>query len=161
MPRRNKNPAKKSPVRQDQPQNSEAGLVSQDRRTALSLSTSYSGPLPPPSMLKAYDDVIPGAAERILALAERQAAHRQKIESTVVRGDTMRSWAGLIAGAFVAVLFLGVAALLVSTGHDLAGVAIGTTTLVSIVGTFIYGTESRRRERTTKYEDTTRRRLTR
>gem|GEM_PF-4507155 len=73
----------------------------------------------------------------------------------------MRSWAGLIAGAFVAVLFLGVAALLVSTGHDLAGVAIGTTTLVSIVGTFIYGTESRRRERTTKYEDTTRRRLTR
>jgi hypothetical protein len=32
---------------------------------------SFQGPLPPPAILRGYDDFIPGAAERIIAMAER------------------------------------------------------------------------------------------
>jgi uncharacterized membrane protein len=30
----------------------------------------HQGPLPPPAILKQYDDVVPGAAERIITMAE-------------------------------------------------------------------------------------------
>lgn len=44
-----------------------------------SISVS-SGPLPPPEVLKAYDEVLKGAAKRIFDMAERQATHRQALE---------------------------------------------------------------------------------
>lgn len=42
-------------------------------------SQSFSGPLPSPDALAKYEQVIRGAAERIIAMAERQANHRQTI----------------------------------------------------------------------------------
>ena len=39
-----------------------------------SSASSFPGPLPPPDLLRQYNDVVPGSAERILALAERQAS---------------------------------------------------------------------------------------
>ncbi len=53
-------------------------------------------------MLAGYEDVVPGSAERILAMAERQAAHRQNIES---RGQLFgfSLAASAIAGGFLAV----------------------------------------------------------
>lgn len=51
---------------------------------AFSRTTSYSGPIPPPAMLKEYDDAVPGAASRILDLAERQADHRMDLEKKVL-----------------------------------------------------------------------------
>ena len=34
----------------------------------------YSGPLPPPQMLEQYNRAVPNGAERIMAMAEKQAA---------------------------------------------------------------------------------------
>jgi uncharacterized membrane protein len=35
------------------------------------VAASFQGPLPPPSILRGYDEITPGAAERIIAMAER------------------------------------------------------------------------------------------
>ena len=35
-------------------------------------SAFFSGPLPPPSLMSAYEDIFPGFAERILAMAEKE-----------------------------------------------------------------------------------------
>ena len=48
--------------------------------TLMTEFTALSGPLPPPEMLAQYEEILPGAAERILSMAERQAEHRQKME---------------------------------------------------------------------------------
>jgi uncharacterized membrane protein len=37
-----------------------------------------SGPIPAPEILKAYDIVLPGLAERIVSMAEAQSAHRME-----------------------------------------------------------------------------------
>ena len=37
----------------------------------------FSGPLPHPEDLAKYEQVLPGAADRIISMAEQQAAHRQ------------------------------------------------------------------------------------
>ena len=41
----------------------------------LSVRASFSGPLPPPELLKQYDEVVPGAADRIISMAEAEQAH--------------------------------------------------------------------------------------
>lgn len=43
----------------------------------LTQTTSYSGPLPPAAELQAYDDAVPGAAERIIRMAESYALSRE------------------------------------------------------------------------------------
>jgi uncharacterized membrane protein len=113
---------------------------------------SFSGPLPNPALLKAYDDILPGCAERIICMAESQANHRQSLEKTVIEGDTRRADKGLLAGFIVALVGLGSAVALVLTGHDLAGFALGGLDLVSLVSVFVYGTITRRSERAKKAE---------
>ena len=38
---------------------------------------SFSGPIPHPDILEHYEKIVPRAAERILAMAEEDAKHRQ------------------------------------------------------------------------------------
>jgi uncharacterized membrane protein len=40
----------------------------------------YQGVLPPTSQFQEYDDALPGAAERILRMAEHQQEHRMRME---------------------------------------------------------------------------------
>ncbi len=111
---------------------------------------SFSGPLPDPSTLKRFDEVLPGTAERIIIMAEQQQSHRQMLEKTVVIGDGRRAMFGLGAGLFVAIAVLGVAAFLIYNGHDAAGTIIGGLDIVSLVAVFVYGSVSRRAERSGK-----------
>lgn len=46
--------------------------------------TATSGPLPDPRALAEYDRIHPGFAERIVAMAEKQAEHRQSLEASIV-----------------------------------------------------------------------------
>lgn len=44
---------------------------------------SFAGPLPPPDLLKKYDEVLPGMAKRILAMAEEE----QRIRHEAITAD--------------------------------------------------------------------------
>ena len=39
----------------------------------------YSGPLPPAEQFAAYESILPGSAERILQMAEKQQSHRMQL----------------------------------------------------------------------------------
>ena len=41
----------------------------------------FSGPIPHPEILKGYETICPGAAERIIKMAELEQGHRHGIES--------------------------------------------------------------------------------
>lgn len=49
----------------------------------ISRVEAFSGPLPPPEVLRGYNDVLPGAAERIFTMAEAQAEHRRRSDPSV------------------------------------------------------------------------------
>ena len=74
----------------------QAGMVLSQQTLA-----AYSGPVPPPAILKGYEELVPGAAERILAQAERQTDHRIQLERIVIESGVRRSWAGLWCGLCV------------------------------------------------------------
>jgi hypothetical protein len=101
-------------------------------------------------LLKAYDELEPGRAAKLLILAEDQARHRMTLETTHLRSDRRRSWAGLGAGFAVAMTALGCGTWLIFLGHDLSGGAVVGVDLLGLVSTFIYGTQSQRTERIEK-----------
>ncbi|HLA85096.1 MAG TPA: DUF2335 domain-containing protein [Thermoguttaceae bacterium] len=120
------------------------------QKTLIHHQSSFSGPIPSPADLKAYNEIEPGLADRIVKMAEAQSQHRQSLESQVIISDIRRSWGGLIAGFIVAMTGLVGGIFLIHQGHDSAGVALVGTSLASIIGVFVYGTHSRKDERLRK-----------
>jgi uncharacterized membrane protein len=116
---------------------------------AISASASWS-PLPPPEQLRSYEEVLPGSADRILSMAERQANHRQDLERTTVEGGNRRSWWGLWIGGGIVLAVLALSGVLISEGHGLEGTVLGSVDLASLAGVFVYGRSQQRKERVQK-----------
>ena len=110
----------------------------------------YSGPLPQPGDLEKYNTIVPGAAERILTMAERQAVHRQELEKKVVFSGTRDSLLGLIFGFIIAIGTVGSGVYCILHGHDVSGAIVSGTGLGGLVGVFVYGSRQRRLEREAK-----------
>ncbi|MCK4624547.1 MAG: DUF2335 domain-containing protein [Phycisphaerae bacterium] len=113
---------------------------------AFEQRTEMSGPLPPPQILEKYNQICPGAAERILSMAEKQARHRQEVESKALeagiadaKSDRTQIRRGQYLGFVIA--FVGVAGgvYAVVKGAGWAGTAVAGAPLVGLVTALIYG----------------------
>jgi uncharacterized membrane protein len=125
---------------------------STQRTLHITEASAFAGPIPPPELLKKYNEIIPDGANRILEMAERQSAHRIELEKTVIEGDNRRANWGLVCGFTFGLIVFVLSFILIMYGHDWAGVALATTDLVVLVGTFVYGTRARRQERERRNE---------
>lgn len=70
-----------------------------DRRARIEerhFEATFTSPLPPPQFLDAYEATLPGAADRILALTESEAEHRQQMVARLVDADAHRTRRGLL-----------------------------------------------------------------
>ncbi len=123
-------------------------LVGVEHRQTTTIS--FSGPIPPPEMLEAYNKVIPNLAERLIVAFEEQAKHRQLLEKSVVLGGTVRSNRGLVFGFILGLVALVGSMFLIYIGRDISGLTIFVTALVSLVGVFVYQTMERKNERLTR-----------
>ncbi len=122
----------------------------QAKTTYAVCTEAYEGPLPSPEILARYDQVCPGAAERILVMAENQARHRQELEAEVIRSRTRDSRCGIFCGLAIGITSIVCGTVAVIWGHSWAGTLIGTGGVAGLVGVFIYGTNSSRAEREAK-----------
>lgn len=60
----------------------------------------FSGPIPPPSIIEGYERVLPGSADRIITMAEKQSEHRQKMEEKMISAESRDSLLGVIFAFF-------------------------------------------------------------
>ena len=100
---------------------------------------SYSGPIPPPEIIREYEEIWPGAAELILKNFDRQSSHRQSIEKHALAHNNARSWGGLVGGTLVVLAAMGLSAYLIYKGQDGYGVALVITSLGGLAGVFVLG----------------------
>jgi uncharacterized membrane protein len=111
---------------------------------------SFSGPLPPPALLAQYNDVIPNGADRILTMAERQSAHRERLEARVVDGNV----ANQTRGSYFAFIIMLVAILcgfyLIHEGKNAAGLTSIIVAVGGIVSVFFYSKLEQKKEREDK-----------
>jgi uncharacterized membrane protein len=112
-------------------------------RTQIAASYHH-GPLPSPETFAHYEQVCPGAAERILIMAEKQAGHRQNMEMIITKSNSRDSSLGIIFAFLIGTITIITGAIVVIKGQPFPGTFLGTAGLASLVGAFIYGTRQNR-----------------
>jgi uncharacterized membrane protein len=115
-----------------------------------------SSPLPDPSELAAYSQIIPNGADRIMKMAEEQAAHRISIEKIVVTSQQNQASFGQVCGLIIGLSGLAMATYAAVSGQPAFGGVIGGTTLVSLVSVFLVSRHSQKRELGQKQQQITR-----
>lgn len=128
-------------------------LLSIMMRMEMSMEEYYSGPLPHPRILKGYEEIVPGAAERILTMAENQASHRQDIEKIAINSNVKDSRLGVIFAFIIGMTGTIGGIYAIVQGAVVSGTFITGASLASIVTSFIYGTRSERAERKEKSKE--------
>jgi uncharacterized membrane protein len=109
------------------------------------VSVVRSGPLPEASQLAAYNQVIPNGADRIMKMAEDQAAHRIQLEKTVVDSQQRQASRGQVFGLIIGIAGLTLATYAAVHGQPTFGEIIGGTTVGGLVSAFLFS-QSRQRE---------------
>lgn len=120
--------------------------VIERRHLIAARSERFSGPLPPPRLLKEYGEIISNGAERIFAMAEEQMRHRINSEKKVIESDIRRSDRGLIMGFILSLVIVLGGFGLVLSGRDATGIAAILAAMATLIGLFIYTHESRKKE---------------
>ena len=112
----------------------------------LHVSASLTGPLPHPNILKLYEEVCPGCAERIIAMAEQEGDHRRDMEERMVDANigAMQSTfkegrLGQLFAFGISLAFLLVGAFVAIRGQPWVGGILGSMGLGSVVTSFIRG----------------------
>lgn len=120
-------------IREDPDADSETML----RRITSVVAEYTSGPLPPPSMLRGYEDVLPGAADRIFTLMEQQSTHRQELESTVLDQNSRSRDRGQIFAFVLCALVIGGGFGAIYLGQSLVGMAAIIIAVGGVAATFL------------------------
>ena len=85
----------------------------------------FRGPLPPPEILHGYDDILPGAADRIIRMAEKEQENAQDARMLAIRKEAADIRRGQIIGGIVAMSAFLTAAFLGYHGHSYAASIVG------------------------------------
>lgn len=109
---------------------------------SLVRTETFTGPFPPPDILEKYNQVLPGAAERIFSLTEREQQHRHAIQSKAIDGALKKDRRGQWMGFGVTVLILLIACYFAYTGSSAFAMALVTIDLVALAAVFVIGRRS-------------------
>lgn len=112
-------------------------------RSVLSIKRRelYSGPLPPSEDFANYERTLPGAANRILEMAEKQLNHRIGNENKIIDNTIIQTNRGQWIGAVLAAFGLAIALVLGLYGHDILAGSIGVTTVIYLAVLFVTNQE--------------------
>ena len=127
-----------------------SGILLEEITHTIERRMEYSGPIPPPEVFRGYEDVLPGSADRILAMTEKQVEHRISaenkqldhsiaVEKKLVQNEIVLSYLGLISGFIVAIFGLSGAIYLGEKGKTISSGIMSATTLVGLVSVFVSG----------------------
>ena len=83
-------------------------------------------------------------------MAEIQSAHRIDIESKVINSDVFNSRLGIVCGLIIGMTGIICGSVCIIQGHPITGTILGSSSIGGLVGTFVYGSKSRRDERHNK-----------
>ena len=107
-------------------------------------SSSFAGPLPPPSLFNGYEKTLPGAADRILKMAEKEQENRHQNNKDMLQQFKGERKRGQYMG-FVLVVVLAICGLFLGYfGHDWLSGIIFTGALISV--SIIFGLNREPRE---------------
>jgi uncharacterized membrane protein len=106
----------------------------------------FSGPIPPPEILIRYNEASPGAADRIIAMAENQSQHRQELEKKVIETNCRTQKTGPMFGFVICMTAILGGIYLIHDGKSGQGLAAIIAALTSLAVVFVVGKKKQERE---------------
>jgi len=106
----------------------------------------HQGPLPPPDILLAYNAAVPGAAQRIIAMAEDQNRHRMALETTVIPNREKNAARGQHYALVIALAAISAAVYCARINQPMIGTAVVGPTLCGLIYAFITGKQKQEKE---------------
>jgi len=103
----------------------------------------FSGPLPPPAALEHYECILAGSADRIIAMAEREATHRHELEKSLINSEIIETRLGQILGFLIGSIAIIAGTYAAVNGAQITGSIIGSSGVVGLVTVFIYGRQKK------------------
>lgn len=113
---------------------------------SIRTASSFSGPLPPPSILSEYNKTVEDGAERIMKMAENQSGHRIELEKLAIKEELKQSGRGQLFGFILALIGMGIAFGMAYLGNDTVAGIFGTTTIIGLVTVFVIGKKEQKQE---------------
>lgn len=110
------------------------------------VAEQYAGPLPHPDHLKQFEAVQPGAADRIIRMAEKQLAHLQEVESRVVASSLKLEAKGQWFAFGITLAIIGGGFYVISQGYSTEGLVPMIGAIAALAGIFIYGKRKKRKD---------------
>ena len=99
----------------------------------------YSGPIPSPEDLGGFEQIIPGAAERILTMAEENGKHQRDMEKEVLSFSFRTVQMGQIFGLIIGILAFVTCIVALYLGSENTAMTIGGVTITGLVAVFVTG----------------------
>lgn len=106
----------------------------------------WHGPLPSPDQLARFNDVVPGAAERIIRMAEQEGEHNRLVQARAVSGAIVAQWLGQIFAMLVAGGGLFATYKLAMAGHDAVASIVAGTAITTVVAAFLQAKQAAKSE---------------
>jgi uncharacterized membrane protein len=108
-----------------------------ERAIHLALQYSYRGPIPHPSIITPWEEILPGSADRILKMAEKEQANQHDGRMKRLNADILYERLGLATAFSIAVITICGALYVIIIGKDATGLNILLGSLAALVGLFI------------------------
>ena len=120
--------------------------VPPDKNVITAHAIQFSGPLPAPGILKGYEEVEKGSANRIITMAEEQMSHRHSIEKSIINTQTRNETLGIVLGFILALILVLIGSFLIYFDKNIEGFILVLTPIGTIIGLFIYQTKGDAKE---------------
>ena len=114
-------------------------LPKEQKEMFIEQTIEYKGILPPPVMLKQFNEIIPNGADRIMKMAEIEAEERKIYNRKQLRYHSAGLYLAFILALFV---FIGGFILAYSGNNTGSGILVGTV-LTGVVIAFINGKKTK------------------
>ncbi len=119
------------------PQSQKAQVVAQV--VSIVQQERFSGPIAHPKHLREYEDICPGAADRIITMAESNLKHNQEFQMQALNADVTDGKIGRSFGFFVFLMLMVGAAVSAVYQSNIVALAFLGTGALGVVGQFIDG----------------------
>lgn len=114
---------------------------------AIGQSLSYEGPLPHPDLFKRYEETLPGAADRILKMAESEQNQRHQTNKELLAMYRDERKRGQYLGCFLSAGFALMGFILGYLGHEWLAGTIFIVSVISIAVVFVLNKEPENKDK--------------
>ncbi len=105
----------------------------------------YQGPLPHPEHFAQFENILPGAADRILKMAEAQGTHRHGLERREQTLAHVYAGAGLLFAFLICTTAIVGSVVCILNDRNVGGTLLGGAGLAAVAGILVAGRIGRHR----------------